>query len=141
MLFRSVVVAGLGLIASGLFAADPALGYPPGAPAGLPTDVSWHAGVHYLGALVVFLGLPTAMAIATQRAPVAATRIWAYYSLVSALIMVGGWLATFAFSGADGTLAIAGLLQRIAVVGGFQWIVATASIELAQADVAAPAHA
>lgn len=134
---RLVVLVGLALVGSGAFVADPAQGYPAGAPAGLPTSVSWHAGLHYVGALLVFLGLPAAMTIAARRAPTPNARAWAAYSLFSGIVMVGGWLATFVLAGPDGTLAIAGLLQRIAVVAGFQWLVATAAIELGRADRAA----
>jgi hypothetical membrane protein len=130
---RLIVFVGLGLMLCGIFVTDPAQGYPPGAPAGLPTSVSWHAGLHYLGALIVFVGLPAAMWIAARRAPSANARTWAAYSLASGILMIGGWLATFVLAGPDGTLAIAGLLQRIAVVAGFQWLVATAVIELGRA--------
>jgi hypothetical protein len=37
---------GLGLIAGGVFVADPALGFPPGAPEGISADPSWHATAH-----------------------------------------------------------------------------------------------
>lgn len=127
---RLLILVGFALIGAGLFAPDPALGYPAGAPAGLPTSVSWHGGVHYLAALGVFLGLPITMAIATQHAPSANARTWAVYSLASGAVMLLGWLATFTVTGPDGTLMVAGLLQRIAVVAGFQWLVATAVIEL-----------
>lgn len=126
---RLVFVVGIALIVSGMFVTDPAQGYPAGAPAGLPTSVSWHAGLHYLGALVVFVGLPASMVIAARREPVA-TRGWSAYSLAAGAVMIGGWLATFVLAGPDGTLANAGLVQRIAVIAGFQWLVAVALIEL-----------
>ena len=127
---RLVGLVGVSLAVCGAFVTDPALGYPAGAPAGLPTETSWHAAIHYLGAVGVFLGLPAAAAVAARRAQEARHRSWAAYSLLSGAVMLVGWLLTFAFRGSDGTLAVAGLLQRIAIVGGFQWIVATALIEL-----------
>jgi hypothetical protein len=130
---RLIVGVGLALVASGVFVTDPAQGYPAGAPAGLPTETSWHAGMHYLGALLVFVGLPTAMTLAARRAPVPGARGWLVYSLVSAVAMLGLWLATFAFPGTPGTPAIAGLLQRLAVVAGVQWLFALALIELRRA--------
>ena len=138
---RLVVLVGFSLVVCGVFVADPALGYPPGAPAGLPLETSWHAGIHYLGALGVFVGLPVAAAVAARHAPTERARTWAVYSLASGGIMLLGWLATFVLAGPDGTLAIAGLLQRIAVVAGFQWLVATAAIELRHARRSAAVYA
>ncbi|HEX8025866.1 MAG TPA: DUF998 domain-containing protein [Candidatus Limnocylindrales bacterium] len=139
---RLIGLVGVSLMICGAFVADPALGYPAGAPAGLPTETSWHAGIHYLGALGVFLGLPAAAAIAARHAEIVHVRRWAIYSLVSGAVMLVGWVLTFLLRGADGTLAVAGLLQRIAIVGGFQWLVVTALLELRhRAFVPAPAPA
>ena len=139
---RLIVLAGAGLFLSGVFVTDPAQGYPAGAPAGLPMDASWHAGIHYLGALLVFAGLPAAMVVASRRLETPSGRIWRAYCLASALVMLGSWLATFAFPGTGGMPAIAGLLQRIAVAAGFQWLAVTAAIELARPALAAePAFA
>ncbi len=134
---RLVVGVGVGLLLSGVFVTDPAQGYPAGAPTGLPTEVSWHAGIHYIGALIVFVGLAAAIAIASWRPQVGNGPAWRVYSLVSAVALVGFWLATFAFPGTPGTPAIAGLLQRIAVVAGFQWLAVTAALEFARSAPAA----
>jgi hypothetical protein len=125
-----VIVVGGALVACGVFVADPALGYPPGTPPGIPTEISWHGGLHYLGALVVFLGLASAIAISARYAPVVASRRWAAYSLASAAIVLGAWLGGFLLTGPSGIVEQAGLLQRVAVVAGFQWVTATALIEL-----------
>lgn len=127
---RLVIVVGVALICCGVFAGDPALGYPAGAPAGVPTDASWHAVLHYLASAVIFIGLPTAMVLSARRPPVEATRAWAGYSVVSALLMLGAWLAAFVVVGPTGVVETAGLWQRIAVVAGFQWLVALALVEL-----------
>jgi hypothetical protein len=84
------------------------------------------------------------MAIAARRAPSRSTRTWAAYSLASALLMVGGWIAGFALTDPSGAIEVAGLLQRIAVVAGFQWLVVTALLELRRfrsVPAAAPAFA
>lgn len=39
-------IYGIGLIAGGVFAADPALGFPPGTPDGIPASFSWHGTLH-----------------------------------------------------------------------------------------------
>ncbi|MBI3745862.1 MAG: DUF998 domain-containing protein [Chloroflexi bacterium] len=126
---RLIVATGVALIASGIFATDPGLGYPPGAPDGMPTDPSWHAGLHYLGSVVVFLALPAAMFLTARRFRTGGDTAAAAYSVVSALIMVGFWIAPFVLEVA-GPSQVAGLLQRIAVLGGFQWLVAIALAEL-----------
>jgi hypothetical membrane protein len=127
---RLLAIVGLALVWSGVFVTDPALGYPAGAPAGLPTNASWHAGLHYLGASVVFIGLPAATFIAARRASRAGSRGWAVHAVTSGLFMLFGWLAGFVIVGPDGVSSIAGLLQRIAVLAGWQWVVAIALVEL-----------
>jgi hypothetical protein len=130
---RLLVIVGLGLVASGVFVTDGALGYPVGAPAGLPTSASWHAGLHYLGASIVFIGLPAATFVTARRALWSGGRGWAWYSVASGALMLGGWLAGFVIVGPDGISGFAGLLQRIAVLAGWQWVVATALQELGRA--------
>jgi hypothetical protein len=44
--------------------------------------------------------------------------------------MLGGWLAAFLVSGPSGMVETAGLWQRIAMVAGWQWLVALALVEL-----------
>jgi hypothetical protein len=41
-----IAVFGSALVAAGVFRMDPAFGFPPGAPGGMPDGVSWHAAVH-----------------------------------------------------------------------------------------------
>jgi hypothetical membrane protein len=127
---RLVMLAGGALVACGVFTADPALGYPPGTPAGIPTDISWHGGLHYLGAILVFVGLAAAMVIDARSGPRSTGRAWAAYSLVSAIVLLGGWIGGFLLVNPDGIVETAGLLQRIAIVAGWQWLAATAVIEL-----------
>ena len=136
---RLIVVAGVALVASGVFSGDPALGYPPGAPSGMPTDASWHAGLHYVGSLVFFLGLPAAMILVARQAGRSGDRLRAAYALGSGLVMVAFWMAPFALTAA-GASQVAGLLQRVAVLGGFQWLVVAAFVELG-ATVQLPARA
>ncbi len=45
---------GVGLIAAGVFVADPSLGFPPGAPPGSPDRFSWHSILHGIAAGVAF---------------------------------------------------------------------------------------
>jgi hypothetical protein len=132
---RIITVVGVALAWCGVFSGDPAQGFPAGAPAGLPTDMSWHAGLHYLGAVVVFAGLPLAIFMAARGA---ADRRWAWYGRASALVMLGGWLATFIVPGTHGVSDVAGLLQRVAIVAGFGWLAVVSARELEQLRAAAP---
>ncbi len=52
---------GLGLMAAGVFLADPANGFPPGVPAA--TALSWHAAMHDLAGSFVFAMLAAALGI------------------------------------------------------------------------------
>src|SRR5262245_9186387 len=90
---RLVIAVGLALAAAGLIPSDPALGYPPGTAPGLPTSASWHAGLHYLAAVVVFVGLPAATFIAARRDRRRGLRDRATYDLTSGLVMLVGWAA------------------------------------------------
>lgn len=48
---------GAGMVAAGIFTADPADGFPIGTPAGRPTGVSWHAMVHLVAGGLGFASL------------------------------------------------------------------------------------
>jgi uncharacterized protein DUF998 len=57
---------GLGLIMAGIFLPGPGLGFPPGAPAGMPSTISRHALLHGVGSFLAFVPL-TAACLATTR--------------------------------------------------------------------------
>ena len=136
---RLLVVVGIGLVMAGLFPPDPALGYPPGTPAGLPTGVSDHGGVHYTAALAVFVGLAASMFIAARWAPSGRARTWAVYSIVSGMAVLAGWLGSFMVVGPSGLIETAGLGQRIAIIAGFLWVVVLAWLELGRLRAVGPA--
>src|SRR5438477_10160613 len=50
-------IYGAGLIGGGIFSADPAYGFGPGAPAGKAAHVSWHAAGHLATAGIGFIAL------------------------------------------------------------------------------------
>jgi len=130
---RFVTAAGLGLIWNGIFATDPAQGYPAGAPPGLPTSQGWHATLHYLGSVVVFGGLAAASALSAWRG-IGTGRLssigWAAYSLLGGAIVLGGWIGPFLIVGPYGIAPTAGLLQRLTIVAGMQWLVVVALLQL-----------
>jgi hypothetical membrane protein len=62
----SIAGFGLGLVLAGVFRTDPAFGFPPGAPAGMPAELSWHGRLHDIAALLVFGSLAVATAVFTR---------------------------------------------------------------------------
>jgi len=86
---------GVGLLAAGMFAADQAFGFPPGAPEGAPDRLSWHGALHLtlssLGFLSLILGcFVLARGFAAQR-----KRGLATYSLATGVAFL---VATAAFA-------------------------------------------
>ena len=137
---RLVTIAGVALVWCGVFAGDPALGYPPGTPPGIPTSATWHAALHYTGVLVLLAALPTGMFIAARHGPTTPTRAWAAYSIVSGVLLLAGWIGSFVVVGPSGIVETAGLWQRIAVVAGWQWIAGLAVTQLVRQRRAAAAQ-
>lgn len=114
---RLVGLAGLGLILAGVFTTDPAQGYPPGAPLGMPTSPSWHGVIHLVASVFVFFGLPVAMVVMARRFRGEGSRSrWALYCWLSAVGVVVFLFATFAFTD------VAGLLQRVAILLALGWV-------------------
>src|SRR3989440_4575192 len=63
---RLVATYGAGLVCAGMFRADPALGFPPGAPAGTGT-VTWHGILHFVAGGIGFAGLIAACFVVARR--------------------------------------------------------------------------
>lgn len=57
-----VAVFGLGIILAGVFQSDPSMGFPPGAPEGVPATMSQSAMLHGVGFMVSFTALTLATA-------------------------------------------------------------------------------
>lgn len=64
---RLLVVLGIGLIMGGVFTADPALGFPPGAPEGVPATMSWHSMIHGFAPIIGFTAHVAALFILARR--------------------------------------------------------------------------
>ncbi|MEG3635467.1 DUF998 domain-containing protein [Micromonospora palythoicola] len=110
---------GLGLVASGVFRMDPMLGYPPGAPVGIPERHSVQHRRHDLAGAVVFLSLPLAAAIGAFTLPSTPWRIVSA-GLAIALLAGFGWFGR-AWEQVSPRL---GLIQRAVVVPGWGWLAA-----------------
>jgi hypothetical membrane protein len=135
-----VTTVGLALVWSGFFAPDPSQGYPPGqqglpagALIGIPTSPTWHALLHFAGSVVVFVGLAAAGLLTARRGTRwqgPAARVWTICCVLTAAIVLGGWISALITSGGNDASPTAGLLQRVSIVAGMQWLVVTAAIEL-----------
>ena len=86
-----IAAYGLGLVAVGVFRADPAHGFPPGV--GESASLSWHGVLHDVGGLVVFLSLAGALVAFALQFRRRRERGWALYALGSAVIVLVLFLA------------------------------------------------
>ena len=70
---------GVALVAGGVFVADPALGFPPGTPEGLPDEFTWHGMLHAVAPVAGFLALSVACFVFARRAAGRQQRAWAAF--------------------------------------------------------------
>ena len=82
---------GVGLIMGGIFSADPGFGFPPGAPAGPPPGMSWHAGLHLAGFLIGFGSLTAASFVFGRRYWKLGQRGWTVYSVGSGVVVAAAF--------------------------------------------------
>jgi hypothetical protein len=128
-----LLLVGIGLLGSGLFTPDPGAGYPPGAVA----TESWHGAVHGWCAILFIGGLAAACLVLRGHG----RRWWRCYSILSAAVIIGFFLASLAvgpqaadLAGADG-----GLLERVAGVAGPVWMCVLA-VRTLRTDRSRPRH-
>ena len=110
-------LAGIGLIGAGLFATEPANGYPPNTPI-IPTQRSTNGILHDIfGSLFIF-GLPIACFVFARIFGKLNERKWVIYSVASgAITFILFFLARF-----DPELTTLGLRQRIGVTASLIWL-------------------
>ncbi|MFG2062781.1 DUF998 domain-containing protein [Micromonospora sp. NPDC048871] len=114
-----LAVFGLGLVASGVFRMDPMLGYPPGAPTGIPEQHSTAHRIHDLAGAVVFLSLPVSAAISAFTLPTTPWRV------VSGGVAVTLFLGLGQFGRAwEQVSPRIGLIQRAMIIPGWGWLAA-----------------
>ena len=80
-----VGIFGAGTFAAGSFSTDPAMGFPPGAPAGLPQTLSWHAILHGVAFFVAFASLVAACSVFARRFAHLRRWPWTGYSALSGI--------------------------------------------------------
>ena len=62
-----VGVLGVGLIVAGVFVTDAGAGFPPGAPAGAPEQISWHGILHSVGFVLAVNGMMAGCLVFARR--------------------------------------------------------------------------
>jgi uncharacterized membrane protein YozB (DUF420 family) len=115
-------VYGLGLIAAGVFVADPMYGFPPGTAAGKPTVITAHGMLHIVAAGIAFLCLVAACFVFARRFAAEHRRAWTWFSRVTGVV----FLAAFAgvASGSSSTAVV--MAFWAALILAWAWIAALA---------------
>jgi hypothetical protein len=124
----------IGLIGSGVFAADPiAAGatatdpYPPGTV--VESGRTLHGALHNLFGVPVFLGLPVACWVVARQLAAVGYKRWAGYSIGTAIAFLAGFVLTSTALAAQPSALVppvGGLLQRLTIVIGWTWLTALA---------------
>jgi hypothetical membrane protein len=118
-----LAVFGLSLVGAGVFSTDPALGYPPGAPAGSTT----HGALHLLISNIGFLSLMVAsFVLAARFAGEPDWRGWTIPSIVGGCLIVVFAIGQSLVTSPD-PAAPTGLFQRLSIFSGLVWLAAFAT--------------
>jgi len=122
---RLTAIYGAGLIGAGVFSADPASGFGPGAPLGRAAHVSWHGAGHLIAASIGFAALIASCCAFARYFSRRGHRGLAWYSLLTGIVFAA------AFAGvATGSAASAVVLPfYAAVLAAFTWL-AVVSVHL-----------
>jgi hypothetical protein len=105
---------GVGLVAGGVFVADAGAGFPPGAPAGAPEQLSWHGILHDAGHLLALLSLLVACFVLARRVAALGQRGWAAYCVATGVALLG----LMAWPDRDTIL----VQLAVAIVLGWAWL-------------------
>jgi hypothetical protein len=106
----SIAGYGAGLMAAGLFRADPSD----------QTDVSWHAMAHLVSASMGFACLVAACFVLAARFARNGQPRWAWYSRITGVLFAAGFAAVASGSGGSATV----LAFTAAIVLGWAWLTA-----------------
>jgi len=115
---RLIGLYGAGLMAAGVFRADPADGFGPGAPAGKASHVSWHGDGHLIAASIGFLAVIAACFVVARYLSRGRHRGLAVYSRITGVAFGA------AFAGVtSGSSSVAIVLPfYAAVIAVFSWL-------------------
>ena len=119
---RLVAGYGIGLIAAGLFVADPMNGFPAGAPAGRPETITVHGMLHIVAAALGFLCLIAACVVMARRFASERRRAWTAFSAVTGV----AFLVAFAgvASGSSSAAVVVGFWAALILVWAWMGAVA-----------------
>ncbi|MGH8894533.1 MAG: DUF998 domain-containing protein, partial [Actinomycetes bacterium] len=118
---RLVAAYGLSLVAAGVFRADPALGFPVGAP-DTPAEVSWHGMLHFAAGAVGFTCVAVACFVTARRYAAEGRRGYGRFSRVTGI----AFLAGFAMVASGGGSSVATLGFTATVILVWAWLSAVA---------------
>ena len=100
---RLIALYGVGLVAAGIFRADPVAGFPVGTPAG--TAISGHGMVHLMSGAVGFLSLTAACLLLSRRfAPT--SRSWAIWTAGAGIVFLGAFVGIASGAGSRTSIVI-----------------------------------
>lgn len=114
---------GIGLVASGVFVADPADGFPPGTAAGVPDDISLSGILHLAWGGIAFALLIAACIAVARRASRAGEGGWSRFSWFTGLF----FLVAFGLVASGGDVPFANELLTVAIVLSWIWTTLLAS--------------
>ena len=115
---------GLGLIAAGLFVADPMDGFPRGTPAGPPVAISWHGLLHLVSGSLGFLCLIAGCFVFARRFARLGQRGWMAYSIATGVVFFAAFVGIA--SGSNQPPIVLGFVGG--VILGFIWLAAVAAL-------------
>jgi hypothetical protein len=109
---------GAGLMAAGVFRADPAHGFGPGAPAGRAAHVSWHGDGHLVAASIGFIAVIAACFVVGRCLSRAGDRGLAIYSRITGVAFLAAFAGVTTGSGSPAIV----LPFYAAVTAVFIWL-------------------
>jgi hypothetical protein len=124
---RLIAAYGVSLIGAGVFRADPAMGFPRGAPDGA-AEVSWHGTLHFVSGGVGFACLIAACFVIARRFGTHGRRAWATYSTITGVVFFAGFVGI----ASGGGNAATNLAFVAAVVLAWAWVSAVAALQVSQ---------
>jgi hypothetical protein len=88
---RLIGLYGAGLMAAGVFRADPAGGFGPGAPDGRAAHISWHGDGHLIAASIGFIAVIAACFVVARYLSRAGRRGLASYSRITGVVFAAAF--------------------------------------------------